>query len=169
MLFRSSAVLILALIAIGWSMRHGDVEAGTAFDLYQWHKSLGFLALAVTLARLFARLVFHAPPAPPTARWERALAAFVQALLYVLTLAAVLAGWFLVSSSPLPIPTRFFNFFVIPNLTGPDPQMFAQATLTHAILGYAIAGLVALHVAGALRRQFVTRDGILWRMSPRWR
>ena len=164
-----SALLIVGLIAIGWWMRHADVEAATAFDLYQWHKSVGFLALAVTVTRLCARLVFRPSPAALGAAWERALAAIVQALLYALTLAAILAGWLLVSASPLPIPTRLFDLVVVPNLSGPNPELFARATLAHAIIGYAIAALIALHVAGALKHQFIDRDAILRRMLPRWR
>jgi cytochrome b561 len=84
----------------------------------------------------------------------------------VLTIGAIVAGWLVVSTSPLPIPTRFFNLFVIPDIAQPDAALFAGATLAHEVAAYAIAGLVALHVAGALKHHFVDRDDTLRRILP---
>lgn len=163
--------VILALIALGWAMVHGGLNSATTFDLYQRHKSLGFVALALTAPRLIARLVSASPSAPASPLWERRLAALAQASLYVLTIAAILSGWLLVSASPLPVPTRFFDLFVIPNLPPAiaPPSLFAAAVLAHAIAAWAIAALVALHVAGALKHHFVNRDDVLKRMLPRRR
>ena len=161
--------LIVELIVHGSAMVHGRFSAATAFDLYQQHKSLGFVALALTAARLVGRLCFSAPKALASALWERQLAAAVQALLYALTLAAIVSGWLVVSASPLPIPTRFFGLFIVPSLAGPNPTLFAGAALAHEVAAYAIALLVTLHVAGALKHHFIDRDDALRRMLPRWR
>ncbi len=142
-------------------------SAATTFDLFQWHKSLGFAALAVTLARLAARAATLAPPKPRSPPWERRLSAGVQALLYAITLVAIGSGWLIVSTSPLPIPTRFFGLFVVPNIAAPNAATFAAATLAHWLAALAIAGLVALHVAGALKHAFIDRDDVLRRMLPR--
>lgn len=163
-----AAALIAELIVHGWIMVHEGLGAATTFDLYQLHKSLGFTVLALTAARLAARLAVAAPPAPVAAHWERPLAACVQGLLYLLTLAAILAGWLLVSTSPLPIPTRFFNLFVIPDIARPSAALFADAVLAHRLFAWAIAVLVVLHVAGALKHHFVDQDDVLKRMLPRW-
>ena len=125
------ALIIAALIVIGWRMVHGGIDAAATFDAYQLHKSLGFLALALTVARLAARVRFASPPKPQAPRWERRLASFTQGALIVLTIGASLAGWLVVSASPLPIPTRVFNLFVIPNIARPDAALFAAATLAH--------------------------------------
>jgi cytochrome b561 len=162
-----AGALILFILAEGWTMAHAGFNAATTFDLYQLHKSFGFVVLALTAARLGGRAAFTAPAAAPSALWEQRLAAFVQASLYVLTLAAILAGWLVVSTSPLPIPTKFFNLFVIPNIAVPDGALFAGATLAHALMAYAIAALVALHVAGALKHQWIDRDDVFARMLPR--
>ncbi len=167
-----AGALILVLLAEGWIMVHGGLAAATTFDLYQQHKSLGFVVLALTAARLLSRALVSAPAAAPGPSWEQRLAALVQALLYLLTAAAILAGWLLVSASPLPIPTRFFDLFVIPHIAAPDATLFAGATLAHAAAAYAIACLVALHVAGALKHRLIDRDDVLSRMLPRrptWR
>jgi len=161
-----NAALTLELLAHGWAMTHAVFVAATTFDLYQWHKALGFSALALTAIRLAARLRFAAPE--PVAGWEGRLARTVQASFYGLTLFAIGAGWLVVSTSPLPIPTRFFGLFIVPNIARPDAALFAWATLAHRVGTYAIAALVALHVAGALKHHWIDRDDTLTRMRPRW-
>ncbi len=161
-----NAALILELLAHGWIMTHALFGAAATFDLYQWHKSLGFSALALTAIRIGVRLRVPAPER--AAGWEGRLARAVQASFYVLTLLAIGAGWLVVSASPLPIPTRFFGLFVVPNIAPPGPGLFAWATLAHRLATYAIAALVALHVAGAMKHHWVDRDDVLRRMLPRW-
>ena len=91
----------------------------------------------------------------------------------MLTIGAILSGWLLVSASPLPVPTRFFDLFVIPNvppnIAPPDPALFAAAVLGHEAAAWAIAVLVALHAAGALKHHFMNGDDVLKRMLPRFR
>ena len=48
-------------------------------------------------------------------------------------------------------------------------MLFAAATLVHNIAAWSIAGLVALHVAGALKHHVVDRDDVLTRRLPGWR
>lgn len=160
-----NAALILGLIAIGWAMTHRVFGSATTFDLYQMHKSLGFLALALTAFRLVVRTASKAPP--PVAGWEGRLARIVQAAFYVLTIGVIGAGWLVVSTSPLPIPTCFFGLFVVPNIAQQDPTLFVSAKLAHQIAAYAVAALAAFHVAGALKHHFVDRDETLGRMLPR--
>ncbi len=163
-----AAALFLELVVHGWVMVHAGLGAATTFDLFQWHKSLGFTALAITAARLAARLGLPAPTAPRSPRWEGWLAAVVQWSLYVLTVASILTGWLVVSTSLLPIPTRLFNLVVIPNIARPDAALFTVAVLAHKLIAWAIAVLAALHTAGALKHHFVDRDDVLRRMLPRW-
>lgn len=161
--------MILGLIGLGWVMVHGGLDSAATFDLYQRHKSWGFVALALTAGRLAARGLSASPPAPVSPRWEQRLAALTQGSLYVLTIGAILSGWLLVSASPLPVPTRFFDLFVIPNIAPPGPSLFAAAVLGHEAAAWAIAALVALHAAGALKHHFVNRDDVLKRILPRRR
>ena len=168
MLHWLAGALILFLLAEGWAMIYAGFDAATTFNLYQLHKSIGFVVLALTAARLAARAAFTAPAAAPGSAWEQRLAAFVQACLYALAIGAIAAGWLLVSASPLPIPTRFFDLFVIPNIAGPDNALFAGASLAHGFMAYAIAALVAVHAAGAVKHHWIDRDDVLARMLP-WR
>jgi cytochrome b561 len=164
----AAAAVILALLALGWVMVYGGLDSAETFDLYQWHKSLGFAALALTAARLATRF-FSSSPALASPRWERRLAAFTQGSLYVLAICAILSGWLVVSTSPLPVPTRFFDLFVIPNIARPDPSLFADAELAHRLAAWGMACLIALHVAGAVKHHFVDGDDVMKRMLARWR
>jgi len=122
-----SAVLILILLGLGWLMVHGDLEASTKFDLYQLHKSLGFLGLALLALRLGARLVQASPPAPPAMPpWEHRLAGLAHVAFYLLLLAAALTGWLLVSAAIVAIPTRFLRSYRDSQSCAPRRVAFGQ-------------------------------------------
>lgn len=163
-----AGALILELVAHGWIMVHANLSAATAFGLYQSHKSLGFVVLGLTAARIAVRLSGRGPPRTHGAAWEWRLAHIVQAALYGLTILTILAGWLVVSTSPLPIPTRFFDLFVIPDIARPNAALFAAAKSAHEIAAWAILALVGMHVAGALKHHVIDRDDVLKRMWPRW-
>lgn len=161
-----SAVLILALLGLGWFMVRGDLDAGTKFDLYQLHKSLGFLSLALLLLRLCSRFAQPSPAFPAAMpEWEQRLAGLTHVTFYALLAAAVLTGWVLVSAAIIAIPTQFFNLFVIPNLVGANAALQADMTFAHYVISRLLMALVALHVAAALKHHFLDRDDILRRMS----
>jgi len=159
----ASAAVIVALLAIGWSLSR-LFDAPTRFDLYQLHKSLGVLALALTVARLAARALTKAPPPFPGAAWEMRAARWTHVALYALTGVAILAGWVTASSAPLPIPTVVFGLFPWPDIAPRDPRVFAVASLTHAWAAYGLAVLAALHAGAALKHVLWERDGVMRRM-----
>jgi cytochrome b561 len=165
-----SAALILFLLGLGWYMVHGDISVGAKFDLYQLHKSLGFLSVVLLALRLCARLASVSPPLPPAMPfWERRLAGLAHVAFYLLLLAAALSGWFVVSAAIIAIPTRVFDLFVVPNIVvpnivGPDMALEARMTLIHYWVSRLLIGLVVLHVAAALKHHFLDRDDILTRM-----
>ncbi len=162
-----SAGLVLVLLALGWFMVHGDLEASTKFDLYQLHKSLGFLSLALLVLRFGARAAERSPPAPPAmGHWERRLAGLAHGALYALLLITALSGWLRVSSAIIPIPSRFFDLFVIPNLVGPDAAFSDDMALLHYVASRLLIGLLVLHVAAALKHHFIDRDDVLSQMLP---
>jgi cytochrome b561 len=165
-----SAILILALLALGWFMVHGDLKASTKFDLYQLHKSLGVLSVALLLLRLGARLARRSPPPPPAMpRWERGVAGLTHAAFYGLLLVAALSGWLLASAAIIAIPTRFFDLFVVPNLVGADAALSANMGLVHYLASRLLMGLLLLHIAAALKHHFIDRDDVLLRMVRlRW-
>lgn len=138
----------------------------TAFELIQLHKSFGFLLLGLVILRIAWRLGNAAPALPRSVgRFERRTAPLAHLALYVFQLALPLSGWALVSVSMLEIPSMPFNLFVMPNLPlGESDAAESFWATTHWYLAYAGIGLVAFHLAAALRHHFWLKDEVLARM-----
>jgi cytochrome b561 len=163
---------VLALIAIGLTMAHGTIATSTKFNLFQLHKSIGITLLGLILIRLVWRLG-HRPPALPEAMppSEKTAAAATHWLFYVLLLGLPLTGWALVSVAPINIPTILFGLVrwphisVLASLHNKAPVATAL-DYVHAYGAWALLALIALHIAAALRHQFLIGDDILGRMLP---
>jgi cytochrome b561 len=162
--------LLLFLLAAGWLMVHAQYDAAARFDMYQLHKSLGFLALALFLARGIARATTTSPKSAPMREWEQRSAKAAHLGLYLLSLIAIFSGWLVVSSAIVAVPSRFFDLFVIPNIPGVGAAHFEQAQSLHFISVWGLAALIFLHICAALKHHFINRDAVLTRMLPptRW-
>ena len=164
------AFSIIGLIAVGWMME--DMEPGPDyFQIVQLHKSFGITILLLSVARIIWRLMNPPPAEPPMPGWQKFVASAVHVLFYILIIAMPLTGWIMASASS-DAPTRYFGLVDIrlPGIPALDPatregleEGFEQV---HSNLAWVIIGLLALHVAGALKHQFVDKDGLLARMAP---
>ncbi len=129
------------------------------------HKSIGLTVLVLTLGRIAWRVTHPAPPLPgDLTPWERLGAKASHFLLYTLMLALPLTGWAM-SSGPKRYPLSWFWLFDVPYL----PASAAVAKTghdMHGVFGWAMIGLLVLHVAAALRHHFLLRDSVLARMTP---
>ncbi|MCS7268418.1 MAG: cytochrome b [Geminicoccaceae bacterium] len=162
-----TALLVLGQWLLGRYMVGLGPEALTEkFVLYQRHKSLGLVILALTLLRLVWRLLEPARPAhPPTMPlWQRRAAAVNHALLYLLLLAMPITGFLAAAASPLGIPTLLFGVIPIPHPIGPDARLEAFLLGLHQFEGWVLAALLALHVGAALKHHLIDRDRVLVRM-----
>lgn len=166
------ALLILTNLYLGWRM---GFEKGMAqFTTFQLHKSVGISVLAFSLVRLAWRLSHRPPPYPADqAPWEKRTAHAVHWTFYLLMIAMPLTGWIIVSASPLNIPTLLFKTIPFPHLgfvhdlpIATRKGIEANIGLTHVVLAYGFAALIALHVAAAWKHQLIDRDGELFRMLP---
>ncbi len=154
------AGVVLYLLWLGWTMV--DLPKGAERSAaYGLHKSLGLLALGLLALRLAWR-AGHRPPPSLQQGGEKRLATAVHHLLYAFLLLAPLAGY--LASAFGPYPVKFFGV-ELPRIGGPDPELNALCKQAHVIFVWSGAGLVALHVAGALRHA-LRRDGTLGRMLP---
>jgi cytochrome b561/polyisoprenoid-binding protein YceI len=134
------------------------------FALFQLHKSVGITILLLTLARLAWRLT-HRPPAAVEGGFQGFLAKAVHTLLYAFMVGAPLTGWAVVSTSSIQVPTMFWGAIPWPHL--PLSQALNEiAEEGHELLAWTGIALVVLHVLGALRHQFLLKDGLLRRMAP---
>lgn len=158
-------LLIIGQIGLGLTMLRLD-DQRRAFELIQLHKSIGFLILGLVAIRICWRLANKRPELPEaTTRLERIAAGLSHHALYLLMIVLPLTGWALVSVSPLKIPTLVFSRFRVPNLpvsASEASELFWSSA--HAVLGFAAAGLIALHILAALWHHFIRRDQILVRM-----
>src|SRR3546814_6917875 len=67
-------------------------------------------------------------------------------------------GWAMVSASTKPRPIAWFGLFDVPFLPVTKP-IAGTAHELHETLGLLFAGLVLLHIAGALRHHLLLKDG----------
>jgi cytochrome b561 len=143
-------------------------ERQAGFRLIQLHKSFGLTVLMLSVLRLGLRLVEGFPPLPAhMTATERLLARVTHRGFYLLMLAIPLAGWVMVSASPLNLPTFWFGLFPWPHLpTGTDAALARAAGGAHEALAIGAILLILLHVAGALKHQLLDRDEVLARMLP---
>jgi len=168
------ALLILTNIGVAWYFNtlHGSAK----IEPVQLHKSIGITVLVLSTLRLGWRLAVPAPKLPGyVTGWERWLAQAVHVGFYVIMFGLPLSGWALSSASPLihVFPIVLFHTVPWPAIgpltTLPHDQM-KQAhdafTAAHHLLAKLAYGLIVLHVAGALKHQFISNDDVVARMIP---
>ncbi len=159
---------LLALAIVG-SLGVGLYSSGlpvspARLKLINWHKWAGVTILALSALRLLWRLGHRPPAPPPMPAWQRRAASVTHGLLYALVFAVPLVGW--TYSSAAGFPVVLFRVLPLPDLVGPDKALADAARQLHALLAYSLAALAALHVAGALKHQWIDRDRLLARMWP---
>ena len=160
------AALLVGGFALGLYMT-GLPNGMVKLKLYNWHKWAGATVLALTLVRLAWRWR-HPPPAPPPMpAWQRRAAAAAQAALYGLCLGVALLGW--AYSSALGYPLVWLGVLPLPDCVPLDRELARAIKPWHQRAAWALALLAALHLAAALKHQFVDRDGLMRRMAPWWR
>jgi cytochrome b561 len=163
-----SGAFLALVFALGLLATRADLGAARKFDLYQTHKALGWLTLALLAARLAARALSPAPA--PLAGWSAVtrLATHIgHGALYLLLIATPLIGWLRVSTAIVPIPISLFGFATIPNIAPIDGELSEMLATAHSLCAWALAALVALHVAAATKHRLIDRDATLSRMG--WR
>jgi cytochrome b561 len=157
------AVLIALNLALGLTM-HDLPLSPLRLRLFNWHKWVGITILALSALRLLWRLTHAPPPDPPMAAWQRAAAHGVHRALYALFFAVPLAGW--AYSSATGFPVVWFGVLPLPDWVPVNRALADALKATHKAAALALALLVLLHVAAALKHHVFDRDGLLHRMRP---
>lgn len=155
----SMAVIILGMIAAGWTMVSLDDKVPAKFEvLYPWHKSFGMLILLMVLVRMAARWRARVPGLPAgLAPWEARAARIGHTALYVLMIVVPCMGYSM-SSSYTQSDGVFFFGVNLPELLPKNDARFAVFQALHRYLAYTLLVLVVLHVAGALKHRLVDKD-----------
>ncbi len=157
------ALMIVGSFAVGSYMVDLPFSV-TRLKLYNWHKWAGVLILALSAARLLWRLTHRPPPDLPMPAWQRRAAHGAHLALYVLFFAVPLMGWAYSSAAGFPIV--LFGVLPLPDFVPVDRELAEALKPWHGWLARALAAVVLLHVAGALKHRFIDRDGLLRRMWP---
>lgn len=143
----TTAVLIVALFATGWSW--GFFERGSTgrMVLFRAHIAMGSAVLALAVFRVGWRLTHAAPPLPAGMNRPTVIAArATHGLLYLAILVQPALGLLAISSFGKTL--------------GRWPREL------HSSLTWLILAIVLMHAAAAAWHQFVRRDGLLSRMLP---
>jgi len=160
------ALLIVGNFVLG-SYMHDLPFSMTRLKLFNWHKWAGVTILALSAARLLWRLAHRPPADAPMPAWQARAAHAAHWALYALFFAVPLAGWAYSSAAGFPIV--LFGVLPLPDFVAPDRAFSEAIKPLHGTLAWTLAAVVVLHVAAALKHQFLDRDGLLLRMMPRRR
>jgi cytochrome b561/polyisoprenoid-binding protein YceI len=154
------AFAVVCQLALGFTMPKDE----SGFAAYQLHKSIGITILLLTLVRLAWR-VFRRPPPLVEGGFGGILAKAVHWGFYAVLILGPLTGWLVVSTATVRVPTILFG--VVPWSHLPvSAAMHEVSEEAHEWLGWIAVGLLALHVAGAVRHHVILRDRLLERMAP---
>jgi cytochrome b561 len=157
-----TAVLVLLMVPLGIVIANewgGPIQE----PLYNLHKSIGAVLLAVIVLRLIYRLTH--PPLPLPADippLQQSVARTVHWTLYALLVAQPLIGWIGTSAYPAPLPV--FGLFELPRIWPEDRPLSERLFAVHRWLGIVIAAVAAFHIGAALHHHFVRKDRVLMRM-----
>ncbi len=158
------ALGILSSMTLGVVMVNLPMSA-LKFELYAIHKSLGMTLLVLAALRISWRWLNPVPALPQDLEaYERRLASWAHGLFYVLLFAMPVSGYVINSAANFPL--NVFGLVQVPNVVPESEQVTEAAKWVHATLFWFFAGLISVHIVGALRHHFVLKDGILRRMLP---
>lgn len=152
---------IVGLIAVGIWMT--DLPKGEFRSwVYGWHKVIGTTVLMAAALRILWRWRSGMPmPAANYPQWQHSAARLSHYLLLFATILMPLSGALYSYGGGHPVPV--LGLFSIQTDTK-TPWMYDTFKFIHGWAGWILAGIVAVHAAGALKHHFVDRDGTLRRM-----
>lgn len=168
------AVMLISLILFGWWMEDQRETIGSYEDFlavksaFNWHKTGGILVLILSLARLGWRFMHPVPPLPDGMKnWERIAARISHFTFYALMIGLPIGGYVAASAYGAEQPILLFDAIALPKLPVPQTEEFqAFSGSMHGAGSWVLIGLIGLHIAAAMKHEFVDNDGVLARMMP---
>ena len=152
--------VLLAMVA-------DEMSRSASAVLMNPHKAIGISILVLSVARILWRLGHRPPPLPNKVAGLQAMAGHaVHILFYVLMIAVPLTGWLMVAAGDRAPTVDYFGLFTIESPIGNSEILSDIGHEGHELLVIPLFILVGLHVAGALKHQFIDRLPFLQRMWP---
>ena len=168
------AVMIIGNVILGLSA--DSLPDGWVRPVVDTHKSIGITVLGLAILRLLWRFAHRPPPLPVSyPAWEKWSAHAAHWALYIIIFGLPLSGWMHDSAwnGGATHPMRLFGLVPWPRigwLADLDPAtkdtLHAELFTVHWAFGLALYVLLALHILGALKHQFMDREPELQRMLP---
>ncbi|HEY6451545.1 MAG TPA: cytochrome b [Steroidobacteraceae bacterium] len=161
--------LIALLITCGFSLGAYMVDLHISplkVKLFNYHKWIGMTVLALALIRLAWRVKHRPPPEVPMPRWQLHGSRIIHYLLYVLLIVTPLLGWLYTSAAGYPVV--YLELLPIPDLVHKNTALAKVLVQIHATLAWTLFWVVMLHIAAAIKHQFIDHDVTLRRMLT-WR
>ncbi len=165
--------LIVALFAFQYvaaaimlNLAEGQTALGlTASNYFNWHKSIGLIALLVAILRLLNRKAGSLPDwAPTLSRREHKLIHIYENALYAAMLVMPLSGFVYVMAGGYGV--HFMEMTHLPNPIGENETLAGIARWCHIVCGWVILAALVAHIGLVLRHQLILKDGLLRRMLP---
>lgn len=153
---------IIILLAVGLWMT--ELEKGPfRNDIYGYHKLAGTTVLMLAAVRILWRWRNGLPlPASDYPEWQHRLSVAVHIVLLVATVGMPITGAVLSYGHGHPVPILgLYNI-------GPPAEKIGwlgnAGSFLHYWGGWALIGIITLHVVGALKHHYGDKDGTLRRM-----
>lgn len=139
----------------------GQAAVGLGVDSwYNWHKSLGLVALVIAILRLANRQAGSLPDwSPALGETARRAVHWLERALYLAMFAMPLSGFVFVMAGGYGV--EFADRFTLPDPIGENETLAAIAQAVHAVSGWVLALSIAGHLWLVLRH-----PGLLRRMIP---
>jgi cytochrome b561 len=132
---------------------------------YNWHKSIGLVALVVAVFRLLARRSGQLPDwAPTLSAPERKFVHRAEQVLYTAMFVMPISGYLYVMAGGYGV--SLFGVVDLGNPIGEVESLATAAKWTHILSSYALLLALAGHIGLVLRHQLLLKDGLLRRMLP---
>ena len=164
-------LLALALFGLfGMGLYMADLPISPLrLKLYNWHKWAGMAFLTLSSLRLLWRLTHPAPPLPTDVQaqmpaWQAMAHRATHYGLYALFFIVPLVGWAYSSAAGFPIVV--FGVLPLPDFVPADKALAELIKPWHEISAFTMMGLVLLHVAAAIKHQWINKDRLIQRMWP---
>lgn len=161
------AIALLLIFNFGLGERSEDLHRGPElFWLMGLHKSIGISILLLSLWRLGLRIFTPRPAKLADTGVLQFMSTAVHWGFYAVMILVPLSGWVLVSTSRIQLPILLFDVVPWPHLPNWGHDVHEAAEEVHGILAKLMLALLALHILGAVRHQFVLKDALVERMVP---
>lgn len=169
-LFHWAIVLFFA-----WQYVSGNIMTGMERDdivvgmnqnaYYNWHKSIGLVALVIAVLRLINRSLGTLPPwAPTLTGGEQSFIHRMEQVLYTAMFVMPVSGYVYVMGGGFGV--KLFGVWDLYNPIGRSELWAGIGKWIHIVSGYVLAAAVIAHLFIVLRHQFVVKDGLIKRMLP---